>query len=70
MRERVAIFKAAFAAWMDHACRMVLPAPYSLCYWWPWVKNYYGETTVGFLDQAPILSRVWIDQNLKKAMGY
>jgi peptide/nickel transport system substrate-binding protein len=40
-------------------------------YWWPWVKNYYGETTV--TDDAafsPLAMLMWIDQGLKKSMGY
>jgi peptide/nickel transport system substrate-binding protein len=38
--------------------------------WWPWVKNYHGEIRVGAHRAAPILARVWIDQELKKKMGY
>ena len=37
--------------------------------WWPWVKNYSGETTVGWV--ATFWPRyAWIDQPLKKTMGY
>ena len=37
---------------------------------WPWVKNWYGETQVGHILSTPILSRIWIDQELKKKMGH
>ena len=37
---------------------------------WPWVNNWYGETQVGHILSTPILSRIWIDQELKKKMGY
>jgi len=39
-------------------------------YWWPWVKNYYGEFTTsdGTLDSIP--AYMWIDQDLKESMGY
>jgi peptide/nickel transport system substrate-binding protein len=47
-----------------------LPGPYVYSAWWPWVKNYYGEIRVGAWRSAPILARVWIDQELKKKMGY
>ena len=39
-------------------------------YWWPWVKNYYGEHIVRDNDFASILAHAWIDQDLKKKMGY
>ncbi len=39
------------------------------CYW-PWLKNYYGETEAGAHNQIPMISRIWIDQSLKKSMGY
>jgi peptide/nickel transport system substrate-binding protein len=48
----------------------MLPVPYVYGAWWPWVKNYYGEIRVGAWRSAPILARVWIDQEMKKAMGF
>ena len=46
----------------------VIPTPYVPQYhfWWPWVKNYYGETEVGYNNIQPIVARIWIDQDLKK----
>ncbi|MBA7711571.1 hypothetical protein ES703_120537 [subsurface metagenome] len=40
-------------------------------YWWPWLKNYYGERTIQ--DDccfSAILPYIWIDQDLKAEMGY
>ena len=38
-------------------------------FWWPWVKNYNGELTIGYYNSIwP--QYIWIDQDLKKAMGY
>jgi len=37
-------------------------------FWWPWVKNYWGELGVSFVT-AP-LDMIWIDQKMKKEMGY
>jgi len=40
-------------------------------YWWPWIKNYYGE--LGIADGnsvAATLAYAWIDQDLKAEMGY
>ncbi len=39
-------------------------------YWWPWVKNYYGEFAVADNDFQPILAKAWLDQKKKKEMGY
>ena len=38
--------------------------------WWPWVKNYAGELRAGAVRPAPIYARIWIDQKLKKEMGF
>ena len=39
-------------------------------YWWPWLKNYYGETNIGDNDFHTIMAYLWIDQDLKKDMGH
>jgi peptide/nickel transport system substrate-binding protein len=49
---------------------VILPTAYTYGAWWPWVKNYYGEIRVGAHRASPIISRIWIDQELKKKMGY
>ena len=45
-------------------------APYLMVMWWPWVKNYYGEYECGWHNHIPWLSHVWIDQKMKKSLGY
>ncbi len=47
-----------------------LPAPYSYRFWWPWVQNYNGESSVGYYNAGNYSKYIWIDQELKKAMGY
>ena len=47
-----------------------LPAPRTFMAWWPWVKNYNGELRAGATKPGPIYARLWIDQALKKKMGY
>ncbi len=42
--------------------------PYLYNIWWPWLKNYSGEVMVGPSDL--FFTWVWIDQELKKSMGY
>jgi peptide/nickel transport system substrate-binding protein len=41
-------------------------------YWWPWLKNYYGEESVGDdgTGFAPLIYYAWIDQNMKTEMGF
>jgi peptide/nickel transport system substrate-binding protein len=39
-------------------------------YWWPWVKNYFGEYAVADNDFQPVLAKAWLDLKLKKEMGY
>jgi peptide/nickel transport system substrate-binding protein len=55
---------------IDQAPAIWLPGMYFYTAWWPWVKNYHGEIRVGAHRAAPILARVWIDQELKKKMGF
>jgi peptide/nickel transport system substrate-binding protein len=38
--------------------------------WWPWLKNYSGERLVGYMVADNWSKYVWIDQELKKEMGY
>jgi peptide/nickel transport system substrate-binding protein len=47
-----------------------LPTPYNYTAWWPWVKNYNGELRAGAVRPAPIYARIWVDQDMKKKMGF
>ena len=38
--------------------------------WWPWLKNYSGEGRVGYRAAPNFPNWVWLDQELKKSMGY
>jgi peptide/nickel transport system substrate-binding protein len=55
---------------VDKAPFLWLPTPYIHTAWWPWVKNYNGELRAGAVRPGPIYARIWIDQELKKKMGY
>jgi peptide/nickel transport system substrate-binding protein len=40
-------------------------------FWWPWIKNYYGEFNVQDAGQpVPLFAHMWIDQDLKAKMGF
>ena len=47
-----------------------LPTPYVYTAWWPWVKNYNAELRAGAVRPGPIYARMWIDQDMKKKMGF
>jgi peptide/nickel transport system substrate-binding protein len=55
---------------VDKAPHIWLPSPYVYTAWWPWVKNYGGELRAGAVRPGPIYARIWIDQEMKKKMGY
>lgn len=55
---------------LEDAAYVYLPTPYIYRAWWPWVKNYDGELRAGAVKPGPIYARIWIDQDLKKKMGY
>jgi peptide/nickel transport system substrate-binding protein len=55
---------------LDKAPHLWLPTPYLYAAWWPWVQNYNGELRVGAVRPGPIYARLWIDQDMKKQMGY
>lgn len=49
-----------------------VPAPAAPVYafWWPWVKNYNGELILLLGTYTRWAQWVWLDQDLKKSMGY
>jgi peptide/nickel transport system substrate-binding protein len=55
---------------LDKAPYIWLPTQYAHTAWWPWVKNYGGELRAGAVRPGPIYARIWVDQELKKKMGY
>ena len=58
---------------VQYECQRIAVSPYLAArYWWPWVKNYYGEYGVqdDAFGVAPIIALAWIDQDLKAEMGY
>jgi len=39
-------------------------------YAWPWVMNYEGEGTTRYYSSFELEEIIWIDQDMKKEMGY
>lgn len=55
---------------LEKAPYLWLPTPYLFTAWWPWVKNYGGELRAGAVRPGPIYARIWVDQDMKKKMGF
>jgi len=69
--ERNLLAKEANLYLMSHGFVIPCNLPPEAAFYWPWVKNYFGEYNVADYEGiAPILATVWIDQALKAKMGY
>ena len=68
--ERQRIVKQITKEMLDEAPYLWLPVPYIYTAWWPWVKNYGGELRAGAVRPGPIYARLWIDQEMKREMGF
>lgn len=68
--KRKAMVKQFNAEILAKAPHIWMPQPRYFTVWWPWVKNYDGELTAGAVRPGPIYARLWIDQDLKKKMGF
>ena len=68
--QRVQSLRALTVEIIDAAPYIWLPIQYRYTAWWPWVKNYNGELRAGAVRPGPIYARIWIDQDLKRSMGY
>jgi peptide/nickel transport system substrate-binding protein len=68
--KRQAELRAMTTEMLDNAPYVWLPTPYNFTAWWPWVKGFEGELRAGAARPGPIYARIWVDQDLKKKMGY
>ena len=69
-QKRIEIVRELTVKMLDEAPYVWLPTGYTYTAWWPWVKNYGGELRAGAVRPGPIYSRIWIDQKMKKEMGF
>jgi peptide/nickel transport system substrate-binding protein len=69
-RAAMAITKELMKYVLDQAYCIPTPAYPNYVLWWPWLKNYSGELSVGYAPGDSWVQYVWIDQDLKKEMGY
>ncbi len=68
--KRIAEIRAMTTEMVDAAPYIWMPTPYVFTAWWPWVKGYEGELRAGSVRPGPIYARMWVDQEMKKKMGY
>ena len=67
----------------DEACRMMkemepklraqayfidLPNDYTYFLWWPWMKGWYGEVSIGYWNVYQYMNYLWIDTELREEM--
>jgi len=55
---------------IDDVIQIPIGDPFHFNAYWPWVKNWFGETEVSAWGWANPMARVWIDEDLKAALGY
>jgi peptide/nickel transport system substrate-binding protein len=65
-----ALVKQAAVAALQGASQIGLYLIPQAYFWWPWVKNYYGEISIEDGSFGGLAAYLWIDQDLKKTMGF
>ncbi len=55
---------------LDQAYAIPVPYVSTTTFWWPWLKAYSGETSIGYFNTPNWIPYVWIDQDIKKSMGH
>ncbi|MFC1860537.1 ABC transporter substrate-binding protein [Chloroflexota bacterium] len=68
--KRTAMLKEIAIYVIGHGGVAALAEPFMLNCWWPWIKNYYGETECGYYNYNWLHSTLWLDQDLKAEMGF
>ena len=68
--ERAAECKRLVVERMDLAWHVGTATATLMSAYWPWVGNYYGETKGWSQGLMPVLAHMWIDQGLKKELGF
>ena len=64
------LFKNLLPYVLEQAWCIQSPVPYTYAVWWPWIKGYNGEYSPGICNEFRWAKYIWIDQDLKKSMGY
>lgn len=65
-----ATLKAVVPFILEQCVAIWCPLPRTYRMWWPWVQNYHGEFALGCDDEMLIYTYMWVDEEMKKGMGY
>jgi len=65
-----AIMKDIYPYILEQCWQIAMPGYYTYTFWWPWLKDYDGVSSVGYFNGASSCAYMWIDEDLKKEMGY
>ncbi len=65
-----AVYKQFSADMMGQVWTIPYPASNTHSMWWPYLKNYHGEVSVGYLNGFSWATFAWIDQDMKKKLGF
>jgi len=68
--KRAEIYKQFIPYYLEQCWSIEIPTPYYFTLWQPWVGGYHGEISVGYSDVHNYITYIWVDQDVKKAMGY
>ena len=55
---------------IEQAWGIYMPVPKQYTMWWPWIQNFRGEVSIGNFTPATHVRYIWIDEEMKTAMGY
>jgi peptide/nickel transport system substrate-binding protein len=59
------VYRSLMPYVLEQAWVIPTPIAYGYVVWWPWIKNYHGEISVGY-GQACWPQYVWIDKDMKE----
>ena len=64
----VGMYKEFEPKMRERAYFIDLPNDYTYYMWWPWVKSWHGESSVGYWNVYQEYSYIWLDTDLRKEM--
>ena len=68
--KRNAILKELAVIVLDDVPFVPIGSQILITYWWPWIKNYYGEFESSYYGFGYLMAHAWLDQALKAQMGH
>jgi peptide/nickel transport system substrate-binding protein len=65
-----ATLKDAVPFILEQCVAIWCPLPRTYRIWWPWIQNYHGEFALGIDDEMLFYTYIWMDEEMKRDMGY